>query len=249
MYVHTYIPTVCTCMCALGICTYVSLSHCPSLLLYSRYKSSKKDTLRKRPETDSVFDEIMADLQGDLPSYEAAKQPPTQSPPPEGQKSDTLRRTLGPPVDIDAMSVKGRRRSSSALVANGDGRGIVPVPGVHPRSMSFTSSGSSTALIYPHHHRRSSSQPFSMAPNEPGATALRSLIMLSSNEECLSRLIQYVSLPQFSTRLITLARSARSSCGMLANIATLLQNLYEVCVCACVCMCMCVRVCVCACVL
>jgi hypothetical protein len=193
-----------------------------------RYKSSKKDTLRKRPETDSVFDEIMADLQGDLPSYEAAKQPPTQSPPPEGQKSDTLRRTLGPPVDIDAMSVKGRRRSSSALVANGDGRGIVPVPGVHPRSMSFTSSGSSTALIYPHHHRRSSSQPFSMAPNEPGATALRSLIMLSSNEECLSRLIQYVSLPQFSTRLITLARSARSSCGMLANIATLLQNLYEV---------------------
>ena len=248
----------------------------PSLLLScSRYKSSKKDASRVRPETDSVFNEIMANLQEDLPSLAAEKQQSQTQTNEESKKSQT-RPTLGPKVDLESSTSAtsiGRRRSSSALVANANSRNSVPLTGTHPRSMSFTSSGSSTALVPSHQHRRSSSQPFSMAPNEPGAMALRGLIMLSSNEECLGRLIQYVSLPQFSTRLVTLAMSTRSSCGMLANIATFMQNLYEVrvcvggcvcggclcvwgggvvcggaCVCVCACVCACVRVCVHACI-
>ena len=77
-------------------------------------------------------------------------------------------------------------------------------------------------------NRRSWSQPFSMAPNEPGAASLKGLIMLSSNEECLSKLIQYICIPKFSTNLIMMARSPRSSYGMLANVASLMQNIYEV---------------------
>ena len=101
-----------------------------------------------------------------------------------------------------------------------------PPPSPSPPLSSPLSSHPSPSPPLP--SRWTSSQPFSMPSNEPGAVSLKGLIMLSSNEECLSKLIQYVSLPPFSSRLVALARSPRSSFGMLANIAILIQNIYEV---------------------
>lgn len=82
------------------------------------------------------------------------------------------------------------------------------------------------------HCRRSSmgtvTIPYDMAEDEPGATALKQLVTISSNEECLGRIVGHVCLPVFSSKLIQLSQWQCSSPGLLSNMAALLNNLFEV---------------------
>lgn len=70
--------------------------------------------------------------------------------------------------------------------------------------------------------------PYDMAEDEPGATALKQLVTISSNEECLGRIVAHVCLPTFSSKLLQLSQWQCSSAGLLSNIAALLYNLFEV---------------------
>ena len=90
----------------------------------------------------------------------------------------------------------------------------------------------STEQDYLDHCRRSSmgtvTIPYDMAEDEPGATALKQLVTISSNEECLGRIVGHVCLPVFSSKLIQLSQWQCSSAGLLSNMAALLYNLFEV---------------------
>lgn len=82
------------------------------------------------------------------------------------------------------------------------------------------------------HCRRSSmgtvTIPFDMAEDEPGGTALKQLVTMSCNEECLGHIVAHVCLPAFSSKLLQLSQWQCSSAGLLSNIAALLYNLFEV---------------------
>ena len=97
----------------------------------------------------------------------------------------------------------------------------------HERTASL-----STEQDYLDHCRHSSmgtvTIPYDMAEDEPGATALKQLVTISSNEECLGRIVGHVCLPAFSSKLLQLSQWQCSSAGLLSNMAALLYNLFEV---------------------
>ena len=82
------------------------------------------------------------------------------------------------------------------------------------------------------HYRHSSMAtvtiPYDMAEDEPGATALKQLVTISSNDECLGRIVAHVCLPAFSSKLLQLSQWQCSSAGLLSNMAALFYNLFEV---------------------
>lgn len=146
--------------------TYTVLLHTQFLCLHfvlslpARYVPAQKDDDQKRQETVSVFEEILADIQGDI-AYEDSlvvkeKSQRKQQDTDKKKASTVPKPTLGPRIDVEPVytSVAMRQRSSSALVTgverdSSSGRSL----SLHPRSMSFTSSGSSAGPLYQHHHR------------------------------------------------------------------------------------------------
>ena len=134
------------------------LSHC--VVLSARYVSAWRENNQRTQETVSVFEEILADIQGDI-AYEDSlavkeKSQRKQRSSDEKKVGSVPKPTLGPRVDLESVhaSVAVRQRSSSALVTGVDrdsssGRSLSQ----HPRSMSFTSSGSSAGPLHHHHHR------------------------------------------------------------------------------------------------
>lgn len=70
--------------------------------------------------------------------------------------------------------------------------------------------------------------PYDMAEDEPGSTALKQLVTISSNEECLGHIVACVCLPAFSSKLLRLSQWQCSSAGLLSNMAALLYNLFKV---------------------
>ena len=131
---------------------------------YLRYHSSSSEHHR-RQETDTVFEAILADLQGDLPNETESKVRATSStktqPSPAQEDLPTkeppvVKRTLGPAISLEPVTMTTvRQRSASALVAsNHDYKDISgSTAGSHQRSRSFTSSVSSAGLLNPSHHR------------------------------------------------------------------------------------------------
>ena len=130
------------------------------VVLSDRYTSSQKVDTQKRQETVSVFEEILADIQGDT-AYEDSlvvkeKSQRKQRSADERKEGAVPKPTLGPRVDLEPVhsSVAMRQRSSSALVTGAErDSSSGHSASQHPRSMSFTSSGSSTGPLYQHHHR------------------------------------------------------------------------------------------------
>ncbi|KAL5501987.1 hypothetical protein EMCRGX_G008672 [Ephydatia muelleri] len=58
--------------------------------------------------------------------------------------------------------------------------------------------------------------------------ALKTLVRMFSNRECLATIVSYVCLPKFTSKLLGTAQSPHSSPEVLTSVATLVQNLYEV---------------------
>jgi hypothetical protein len=64
--------------------------------------------------------------------------------------------------------------------------------------------------------------------SEPGSQSLKILVLLSRNPECAQTLISHICLSEFKERLLTCATSEESSLSLISNIASLVQNIFEV---------------------
>ena len=103
----------------------------------------------------------------------------------------------------------------------------------HIETISVATCGHTTSFSSELDHCRRSSMgtvtiPYDMAEDEPGAAALKQLVTISNNEECLGRIVAHVCLPAFSSKLLQLSQWQCSSEGLLSNMAALLYNLFEV---------------------
>lgn len=100
----------------------------------------------------------------------------------------------------------------------------------HGTSYSITPSSSLSSLYpSPSHHGSLMGLPLDMDSPEPGAKSLHILVLLSRNPECAQNLISHICLSDFKEKLISTASSPQSSDLLLCWIATLVNNLFEVC--------------------
>ena len=94
-------------------------------------------------------------------------------------------------------------------------------------STQVSTSSSSTSLDTSFLYRLSSAS--GSSHDDPEAIlALKTLVKMSSNKECVSTIASYVCLPKFSSKLLSMAQGPNTSPEVLAGVATLVQNLYEV---------------------
>ncbi|XP_065910773.1 uncharacterized protein [Dysidea avara] len=166
-------------------------------------------SMRTKEETNLIFENILSELHDQqVPSAKVVKKRSS-----EGHVKVILpvrRLSLGPTINFPELNH----------------------PEDHAVVHEATASLSTEQGEYLDNRRHSSigtiTIPYDMAEDEPGATALRQLVTLSSNEECLGRIVAHVCLPAFSSQLVKLSQWQFSSAGLLSNIAALLYNLFEV---------------------
>jgi hypothetical protein len=66
-----------------------------------------------------------------------------------------------------------------------------------------------------------------MGDLEPATKALKLMVCVSRNKECLATLVSYLCLPKFMEKVVVLARSPATPPRALGHIATLITNIFE----------------------
>ena len=183
---------------------------------------------RTKQETNCLFEEILHELEDNL----------CNEPSSEGNHTVNL-------ASYDTITSHDASTSHDATSHDPPAHDVIATPhltcdpiashdhaGSHETVLVTTHASLSTDPDCLDHCRRSSmgtvTLPYDMGEDEPGAIALKQLVIISSNEECLGRIVGHVCLPVFSSKLIQLSQWQCSSAGLLSNMAALLYNLFEV---------------------
>jgi len=166
-------------------------------------------SMRTKEETNLIFEKILSELHDQQVPFAGVVQKRSS----EGHIKVTLparRLSLGPTINLPDLKHQGDHTVVHEATAS-----LTTEQGEYLDNRRHSSIGTITI-------------PYDMAEDQPGAAALRQLVILSSNEECLGRIVAHVCLPAFSSQLVKLSQWQFSSAGLLSNIAALLYNLFEV---------------------
>jgi len=166
-------------------------------------------SMRTKEETNLIFEKILSELHDQQVPFAGVVQKRSS----EGHIKVTLpvrRLSLGPTINLPESKHQGDHTV------------------VHEATTSLTAEQGEYLDNRRHSSIGTITIPYDMAEDQPGAAALRQLVILSSNEECLGRIVAHVCLPAFSSQLVKLSQWQFSSAGLLSNIAALLYNLFEV---------------------
>ena len=166
-------------------------------------------SMRTKEETNLIFEKILSELHDQQVPFAGVVQKRSS----EGHIKVTLpacRLSLGPTINLPDLKHQGDHTVVDEATAS-----LTTEQGEYLDNRRHSSIGTITI-------------PYDMAEDQPGAAALRQLVILSSNEECLGRIVAHVCLPAFSSQLVKLSQWQFSSAGLLSNIAALLYNLFEV---------------------